>query len=51
MERVLQFVQSLEPAGVGARSLGECIALQLRQLDPATPAREAEVKVPPKPNA
>ena len=32
VERVLHAVQSLEPAGVGARSLGECIALQLRQL-------------------
>src|ERR1700733_4056547 len=30
VERVLKIVQSLEPAGVGARSLGECIALQLR---------------------
>jgi len=29
-------VQSLEPAGVGARNLGECIALQLRQLHPDT---------------
>src|SRR5271168_1572444 len=28
VERVLGIVQSLEPAGVGARSLGECIALQ-----------------------
>ena len=31
VERVLAAVQSLEPAGVGARNLGECIALQLRQ--------------------
>jgi RNA polymerase sigma-54 factor len=37
LERVLAQVQSLDPAGVGARSIGECIALQLRQLDPATP--------------
>src|SRR5882762_8491961 len=28
VERVLRAVQSLEPAGVGARNLGECIALQ-----------------------
>ena len=45
VERVLAFVQSLEPAGVGARSLGECIALQLRQLDPATPARDVAIRV------
>jgi RNA polymerase sigma-54 factor len=45
VERVLMFVQSLEPAGVGARSLGECIALQLRQLDPATPARDVAIRV------
>jgi RNA polymerase sigma-54 factor len=34
---VLAWVQALDPAGVGARSVGECIELQLRQLDPATP--------------
>jgi len=45
VERVLGAVQSLEPAGVGARNLGECIALQLAQLDPATPAREIALKV------
>ena len=38
-------VQSLEPAGVGARNLGECIALQLRQLDPETPARDVAIRV------
>src|SRR5580658_6469810 len=38
VERILTLVQSLEPAGVGARSLGECIALQLKQLDPQTAA-------------
>src|SRR3984885_5406706 len=45
VERVLKIVQSLEPAGVGARSLGECIALQLRQLDPDTPARDVAIRV------
>jgi RNA polymerase sigma-54 factor len=34
---VLERVQALDPPGVGARSVGECIELQLRQLDPATP--------------
>jgi RNA polymerase sigma-54 factor len=33
---VLSGVQALDPPGVGARSVGECIELQLRQLDPAT---------------
>lgn len=33
---VLPIVQALDPAGIGARSVGECIALQLRQFDPAT---------------
>jgi RNA polymerase sigma-54 factor len=45
VERVLAAVQSLEPAGVGARNLGECIALQLRQLDPATPGRDTAIRV------
>jgi RNA polymerase sigma-54 factor len=45
MERVLAAVQSLEPAGVGARNLGECIALQLRQLDPGTPARDIAIRI------
>jgi len=38
---VLQIVQSFEPAGVGARDLAECLAIQLREqnrLDPAMAA-------------
>jgi len=35
--RVLAVVQQLDPAGVGARSVAECIELQLAQLDAATP--------------
>jgi RNA polymerase sigma-54 factor len=45
VERVLAAVQSLEPAGVGARSLGECIALQLRQLHAETPARDIAIRI------
>ena len=30
----LNFLQSMEPTGVGARSLGECLSLQLRQKPP-----------------
>ena len=32
-EAALAFVQSLDPTGVGARSLGECLALQAREAD------------------
>jgi RNA polymerase sigma-54 factor len=35
--RVLAVVQQLDPAGVGARTVAECIELQLAQLEPATP--------------
>src|SRR5208282_4068388 len=45
VEQILSLVQSLEPAGVGARNLGECIALQLRQLHPDTPARDTAIRV------
>ena len=34
---MLAVVQQFDPAGVGARSVAECIELQLAQLDPATP--------------
>jgi RNA polymerase sigma-54 factor len=34
---VLASVQALDPAGVGARSVSECLGLQLNLLDPATP--------------
>lgn len=36
VERTLAKIQRFDPAGVGARSLDECIGLQLRQLDPDT---------------
>ncbi len=34
---VIKVIQSCEPLGVGARSLSECLALQLAQLDKDTP--------------
>jgi RNA polymerase sigma-54 factor len=37
IEPVLAFIQSLDPPGVGARSVSECLLLQLGQLDAATP--------------
>ncbi len=42
---VLRLIQMMEPAGIGARDLRECLSLQLAQLDRDTPwldkAREA----------
>ncbi len=35
----LQHIQHLEPTGVGARSLAECLALQIDALPPSTPFR------------
>ncbi len=42
-ERSLALVQSFEPAGVGARDLAECLAIQLRELDRYDPAMAALV--------
>jgi len=38
LEIALKLIQSFDPAGVGARDLGECLRLQLRER-PDTPAR------------
>ena len=43
VEAVLKKVQGLDPVGVGARSISECIILQLRQLDRNTPGLELAV--------
>jgi RNA polymerase sigma-54 factor len=40
VEQLLTVVQTFDPPGVGARSVSECIELQLQQLDPATPGLE-----------
>jgi len=45
IEKVLGFVQSLDPPGVGARSVGECIELQLKQLDPDTPCLQLAIQI------
>lgn len=37
IEAVLHRVQQFDPPGVAARDLGECLAIQLRQLPPDTP--------------
>jgi RNA polymerase sigma-54 factor len=38
VERALELVQGLEPPGVGARSLAECLALQAKAVDRYDPA-------------
>lgn len=40
----LRHVQSLEPAGIGARNLQECLSLQLRAL-PASPVRSLALTI------
>ncbi len=45
VESVLAGVQALDPPGVGARSVGECIELQLRQLDPSTPGFNTAIEI------
>jgi RNA polymerase sigma-54 factor len=40
VEKALHVVQGLDPAGVGARSLAECLALQARAVDRYDPAME-----------
>ncbi len=44
-EQTLTKIQLLDPAGVGARSLAECIAIQLHQLDPSVPGRELALTI------
>jgi RNA polymerase sigma-54 factor len=45
VEEVLAFVQTLDPAGVGARNLSECLTLQLAQLEPETPGRDLALAI------
>ena len=39
IERILHIVHELEPAGIGARTLQECLLLQMRQHHGDTPAK------------
>ena len=41
----LQHLQHLEPTGVGARTLSECLALQLQALPDDTPHRDAALEI------
>ncbi len=43
IEATLAKVQTLDPVGVGARSLSECLVLQLQQLDAETPCLELAI--------
>ncbi|GAB4041981.1 MAG: RNA polymerase factor sigma-54 [Rubrivivax sp.] len=44
LQIALRWLQNLEPTGVGARSLSECIVLQLRQVEPG-PARAVAIEI------
>src|SRR5690606_32694422 len=41
----LRFVQSLDPAGVGARSVDECLALQLKRHPEGAPGRRLALRI------
>ena len=45
IETALRIVQTLEPSGIAARSLGECLALQLEAMDRDTPGRSIALEV------
>ena len=45
VEQVLHRVQALDPPGIAARSVGECIELQLRQLDPQIPGLATAIAI------
>jgi len=45
VQAVLRQVHQLDPPGVGARDLAECLAIQLAQLPPATPWRDEALEL------
>jgi RNA polymerase sigma-54 factor len=45
LETALRIVQTLEPSGVAARDLGECLSLQLQGLDRGVPGRELALDI------
>lgn len=45
VETALKYLQQMDPAGVGARDLAECLALQLRHLPAETPARDIAMEL------
>jgi len=44
IEQILQKIQAMDPAGVGARNLSECLSIQLRDQDRFDPAMQALVE-------
>jgi len=45
LQTVLHQLQRFDPAGVGARDLGECLALQLEALPAEAPGRELALRI------
>lgn len=45
VEKTLEKVQRLDPVGIGARSLSECLVLQLEQLEDATPGLKVALEL------
>jgi len=45
VESILKVIQNLDPAGVGARNVSECIILQLEQLLPETPGLNTALQI------
>ena len=45
VEAVLGILQSFEPAGICARDLAECLAIQLKERDRFDPAMQALILV------
>ena len=45
LERLLAIIHQLEPAGIGARNLQECLLLQMKQRRIDTPAKRLALKI------
>ncbi len=45
VEQAIAVVQSLEPAGVGARNIRECLILQLKRVDVPSPAVNLAIRI------
>ena len=45
LDTALKYLQNLDPIGVGARNLGECLALQLEAMPTDTPCRKIALQI------
>ena len=45
LQTALKLIQHLDPPGIGARNLAECLSLQLRAMPEATPHREIAISL------